>query len=271
MADKPNEILGTFAVASCLSGFRGAGATAPEGDPAANYYYIDNAQARLRYIFVDSTEEVSDGRVVYGISDRQRRWISSKAMGDLPDGWDAVMLSHVPLSLEKYPSLKNVGTETAASGRMLFFLSGHHHSDQESTIGNVFKIITAADRLAGSGNQSMPYAAPLPPRKAGTIYEQAFDYVSISKNHDMVTMLRVGRGADRIFHLVPIQLSKGEKCKLPTRSGRKWFACDTAGKRDSTVVSVSPSGAVKALSDGSAIVVCRDRSGACTFYIITVS
>lgn len=270
-SDKPGEILGTFPVASCLSGFRGAGAVAPEGDPAANYYYVDNAQAHLRYIFVDSTEEVSDGRVVYGISDRQHRWIASTALGSLPDGWDAVVLSHVPLSLEKYPSLKSVGTETATSGRVLFFLSGHHHRDMESTIGDVFKVVTAADRLFGSGDKSRPYAAPLQPRKTGTVYEQTFDYVSISAKHDVVTMVRVGRGADRIFHLVPIELSKGERYKLPTRAGNKWFACDAEGNPDSTVVSVSSTGAVKARSDGNAIVVCRDKSGACTFYMIVVS
>ena len=141
----------------------------------------------------------------------------------------------------------------------------------ESTIGSVFKVVTAADRLVGSGKKTMPYAAPLPSRKAGTIYEQTFDYVSISAKHDVVTMLRVGRGADRIFHLVPIELPKGERYKLPTRTGDKWFACDTAGNPDVSVVSVSSSGTVKARSDGNAIVVCRDKSGTCTFYLITVS
>ena len=62
-----------------------------------------------------------------------------------------------------------------------------------------------ADYIAGSS----PWCGDLPPKQAGTIFEQTFDAVQIDRERGCVYFTRVGGGQDRVIHLTARKVKVG--------------------------------------------------------------
>ena len=284
------EIMNNHEVHGYLSSFTSPEAVYNPEEAVANYYYVDNEKAKVRYVVFDSTDSVVDGRVSYGISDRQRQWLFDGIYNDLPKDWSVMFLSHVPFAKDhtKVPALLKVGesiSDLSKERNVLLAVCGHRHSDVESGIGSVFQVITAADCLVDMAKIVSPYSVRLPEKEGGTVNEQTIDYVSISKDHTKVTIKRIGFGHDRIFNVEPVVCRVGESVEL--RSGLngplKWFAYDAEGnsvipsgdgwhrlfKTSCTGVTVSTRGVVTVLSSVACIVVATDASGTKEYFMIT--
>ena len=283
------ETMNNHEVCRYLASFTSPSAVYNPNDALANYYYIDNGKAKIRYVVFDSTDSVSDGRVIYGISDKQRQWMFDRIYADLPKGWSVMFLSHVPFAKDHttQPQLLKVGESISQLSRdrnVLLSVCGHRHSDVESGIGTVFQVLTAADCLVDMAKIQTPYSVRLPKKEKGTVNEQTIDYVSISEDHTKVTIKRIGDGHDRIFNVKPILCSVGESLTL--KSGLSgplnWFAYDAEGnnvipagdgwyrlfKTSCTGLTISSEGVVTPLSSVVSIVVATDQSGTKEYFMV---
>ena len=209
------------AVYEYLSSLCGADVIRDENVPASNYYYLDSAKGRLRYVVFDTTDNVVDGKIQYGISDRQMDWIFNHAVSTLPKGWKLIFISHVPLDSGhfNYEAITKAGDKIAAlapDGNVLLCLAGHRHSDIESGIGSVFQVLTEADCLKDCARTVTPYSFPLDKKCPGSVNEHTIDYVSVSRDHAVITFKRIGHGYDRVFNIRPIEVAVGEIVKLPS-------------------------------------------------------
>lgn len=254
-----------------------------------NYYYVDSREGHIRYVIFDTTDSMEDGRIIYGMSDRQLKWISDQALATVPEGWSIVFLSHVPLAPDHTTCnpLLEAGrriADAAESHNVLFCLSGHRHSDMESGIGQVFQVLTESDCLEDNARTRTPYSMTPAKKKTGTVNEQSIDYVSISRGHDVVTMKRIGHGYDRVFNIRPFVVKTGESVQLKASlpGNVSWFVFDaqgnkvgaygTDGYRDYITshknASITRKGVVRGLSVGISIAVATSSDGTKEYFMI---
>lgn len=256
-------------------------------DPAANYYYVDSKTGKIRYVVLDSTDSVKDGRIIYGISQKQYAWIFKEVVATLPSGWKLFFLSHVPLAPDHTDcrSLLNVGETIGSIGdKVLMVLSGHRHSDLESGIGRVFQVLTSGDCLDDSDRTVTPYSLPLKEKQQGTVNEQSIDYVSISGDYTKVTMKRIGNGYDRIYNVCPVVAQVGETVVLEASAPApvRWFVFDAVGNRTSSWngngyrdydtshknASISSDGSLSLVAPGCSIAVATYADGTKEFFMV---
>lgn len=239
------------------------GAVTNRDDPTACYYYFDNAKAKIRYIVADTTDTVDPKSkfwgVVYGMHDRQLKWLADNAVATIPDGWGAVVVHHIPITgitgtkgdanrfaqfrklLEAYQNRGTVaicGKEydfANARGRILLDLCGHEHAERQTFQNGILHVTDPCDACYGDyivGSQ--PWCGELPRKVGGTVTEQTFDAVVLDTGHDRIHFVRVGGGQDRVIHLRPIALKVGDKLafKAPLLSGALTWGCYDADHVD---------------------------------------
>lgn len=216
-------------------------------DPAACYYYFDNAGAKIRYIVADTTDSVDPARtwwaVVSGMHETQLRWLAEKAIATIPTGWSAVVMHHIPLTtcvgsmgernlyapfrrlLEAYQNRETVAVAgrtydfTQAKGRILLDITGHHHAERQTFQRGILHVTEPCDAAYGDYIYGSPKCGELPPKKAGTSTEQTFDAVQLDPAHDRIFFTRVGGGQDRIVHLTPRTVKVGETIAFASACG----------------------------------------------------
>lgn len=199
------KTLSQWETAGVLSFLRSPGMVSDPSDPYSCYGYID--KAGIRYIFLDTTDDVVDNTIQYGMSERQKSWILNTAILAAPKGCKIVLVSHVPLlgplfKERKIPSLQGFNAiltdaNTFASRpdiQILFAISGHRHRDAADKDDGILQIITASDSYHPSSKAAVQVNAP-----TGTLEEQCLDYVSISKDFKTIHLVRIGRGENRIL------------------------------------------------------------------------
>ena len=76
--------------------------------------------------------------------------------------------------------------------------------------------MTEADCLKDCARTVTPYSFPLDKKCPGTVNEHTIDYVSVSRDHAVITFKRIGHGYDRVFNIRPIEVAVGEIVKLPS-------------------------------------------------------
>ena len=180
------------------------------------YGYFD--RNGIRYILIDTSDHVADSTVVYGMSDNQIDWILSEAVLKAPQGSGIVLLSHIPLACQLFqdfvPShvemrrclLGAVRAEAVEfAGKIydfadrkdlhfLMVLSGHRHRDSGDNSDGILQILTGNDSLTPNPRIESPAVG-----ERGTVLEHCIDYVSVSEDFSTVSIIRIGRGQNRIF------------------------------------------------------------------------
>ena len=254
-------------------------------DDNGMYYYYDQEQAKIRYVVVDLYENYSDENTAWGItssiSSAQMDWIFRQAVMEAPEDYKLMFIMHNSVgfrradaaykelyeALEALANHRDYGTFNFSSRQdltLLMVLGGHTHHDMQLGLGGVFYVQTASDARYDDFKRN-PFADQNIKRTSGSIYEHAFDYVGISEDYQTISMLRVGVGGNRIFHLKPITLSVGESLKLSSSVESEWYCYDSDSKYESStwsltsnVLSVSDDGTVSASNTGEAVVVAMD-------------
>ena len=213
-------------------GCQGANVVTNRDDPTACYYYFDNAAAKIRYIVADTTDSTDPKRkfwaVVNGMHETQLKWLADNAVATLPAGYGAVVIHHIPLTgcvggederktfapfrelleayqnRQKYVLCGKAYDFTAAEGRILLDLTGHHHAERQTFQNGILHVTEPCDAAYGDYILgSKPWCGDLPSKAGGTINEQTFDAVQLDPAHDRVYFTRVGGGQDRVIHLRP--------------------------------------------------------------------
>jgi len=227
-------------------------------DPEACYGWRDAPHARIRYIVADTCDSVHDTvqrpwGVGYGMRQTQLEWIADHALATVPAGWGIVFIYHIPTApvvgyecnttsynlqlfhrmLEAYQSRGSValfGTTrdySAAAGRILFCLEGHHHCDRFSHLNGILHISEACDAAYSDYLLHTPFSGSLPAKTAGTIYEQTFDALQIDPENNLLYTTRIGGGQDRVFHTNVVRVPAGSTFRFsaPNLSGALAWAC----------------------------------------------
>lgn len=225
-------------------------------DPSACYYYMDDAAAKIRYVVVDTTDSEEAGDIAwgvkYGVHDTQLAWLAKTAFGTLPPDYDLVVMHHVPVTgvvgndgeTETFANLRSlleayqnrgrieiagsVYDYTQATGRILVDLTGHHHAERQTFQNGILHVTEPCDAAYGDYIVgSMPWCGTLPKKDRGTVAEQTFDAVQISRDRKILRFTRIGGGQDRAIHLVPRTVKVGETLRLAPEflSGDVTFAC----------------------------------------------
>ena len=258
-------------------------------DKTGLYYYYDEAETRIRYIVVDMFDRFDGTDVFWGVkadvSEKQLAWIVDEAMGKAPEGWGLVLAMHSSVGFDisvrkSYVPLAEA-IETLSSRRpdlkVLLVLGGHRHHDMQIVRSGVWYVMTASD-VPYQDYARSPFSPPGVQRKNGTTDEHVIDYVSISKDMDTVSIIRIGYGSNRTYHLTPIELSVGESIQMPSEGIKTWVAYDSAGSKYSNrkwnlscdVAGITPDGRLFGLYAGDSTLAAIDTNGDLQFYYVKV-
>jgi hypothetical protein len=210
-------------------------------DPEACYYYVDEPNAKIRYIVADTSDRVASDRtywaVEYGMGDRQLVWLAEKALLGMPQDWDAVVMYHIPAVplvscenrglqatarwrrlLEAYQNRRRVTMDEKtfdfgkARGRILMNLTGHEHAERQTYLNGLWHFTEPCDAAYGDYiNGSAPWCPGLPKKEKGTVFEQTFAAIQINSRKRTLHFTRFGGGGDRMVHLAQRSVMMGTK------------------------------------------------------------
>lgn len=200
------ESLPSWESSNILGRFRPVSAVSNDKDPYTTYCYYDSPGKKVRYVAFDTTDTVQDDNRMSGLSETQLRWIIEEAILKAPKGYGIVFISHIPFLGEKVKTAAEDAlsafsnhTEFELGGiiydfaarkdvRLLCVVCGHRHRDYSFDFpGGQPQINVMADCNYDNIR-----------RKKGTVDEQSFDYISISKDGSIRTV-RIGKGKNRVF------------------------------------------------------------------------
>ena len=167
-----------------------------------NYFYMDNQQSQIRYIFLNGfAEGVSSW--TYGYEQTQLDWLENVAL-DLDAGWGAIVVTHMTHSINfsdgSVPKdthaldMLSVLDNYSGDGEIICVVSGHTHADYlDYTTGGIPILVTTCDKFSpwiASGDVNMePW---LSDRVEGTITEQVIDLFIIDREAKDIIKVRVG-------------------------------------------------------------------------------
>lgn len=224
-----NHLTGSELYSLFYSHLPALGAKFPDEGESLYYYYDDNDE-KIRYIFLDMCDVPQDrdaeGRIVYtkqttfGLSQRQVDWLIGDALNVSEDGWGAVVTMHSfyreedgeskrlsvvkeildarkeggKISKTYYGGEFEVSVDVDFGKRtgldIIAVLAGHHHRD----IG----IYTESGIPVIFTGSSMMYEYAVP-RIDGDASELLFDIVTIDRKKQKIYTTRIGAGDHREF------------------------------------------------------------------------
>lgn len=179
---------------------------AVSGDFSRNYYYVDNAMQKMRYIVLNVYAD--DGNAAKSqFEDEQKSWLTNAAM-NLPSGYTAIIFAHRLLGVNyntgeiivrpECEEISNIVDAYNGSGEIACLIAGHTHVDGMSTTpGGIPIFVTTCDKYlpwTENGVDKEPWLTSN--RHLGTITEQAFDVVVIDKTSKLISFVRIGAPAD---------------------------------------------------------------------------
>lgn len=270
-----------------LSAVRGQDAVPNEADPGACYYYFDDVKAQVRFLVLDTHDEVPDQNVAmgtrYGIGQMQLQWVCTQAIGTVPPDWSLLVFSHAPVwwpgMTEKY---EGAFAQILAAARdrgvsILAWMSGHIHRDTQLAQEGLWEITTycytptAPRVLMFDTEKTMRDGADRP----------CFEVATLEKGHKILRLRRVGAGHSRTFHLESIVLKEGSSVKIHPRMNAvsRWECLDAYGNYlhhekwtyECRSVTLDPAtGTVTAMQEGEAMVVAFAPDGERESFLIQV-
>ena len=212
-------------------------------DPGSCTYFVDYPGMRFRLIVADTSDSVTTVHPYWGVQDTmaesQALWLAEKAIATLPEGWCAVVASHIPFAgvaakdcdKASFAPLRTLleacqarGRATVAGrtfdfsgarGSIPLAISGHYHAELQSCVGSVWHVTEPCDAAyLDYINRSAPWCTDLPVKEPDTWAGQTFDAVQIDPALGLVHFTRIGGGSDRTLHLAPLILQVGASIRL---------------------------------------------------------
>lgn len=170
------------------------------GNPSEIYYYFDDPNRKIRYMFLNTSDGGSSS-LQYTMTTTQIDWIKNHVT--LPDStWSLLVFGHVNLDTFGITSTTMTGsTETNASdiisainkcnGTIIGYICGHQHIDSTRKSGGFQHMTLLCDKLETTDYYS---GVSVTNREAGTTSEQAVSIISINQKERRVVMRRIGAG-----------------------------------------------------------------------------
>ena len=161
-----------------------------------NYYYFDDTQKKMRYMFLNT----SDGSDQYTMSSGQLEWIAENVV--MPSSeWSLVVIGHV--NLVKMANVTTANQTNGSSivsaiencnGTIVGYFCGHQHIDYTEKIGNFQYTTMLCDKFE---NTNYYNGISVTDRVSGTDSEQAVSVISINTSTKNVVVRRIGAGRQR--------------------------------------------------------------------------
>ena len=264
------------------------------GNVERGYYYHDDTFRKIRHITLsayrqsDEIEYVISGTTYYRVQAildygaEQLSWLENDAL-NVPSGWKIVVVTHtitsyshdandllVPVVDSATKSVCEILLRYNGNGTIVAVFAGHTHRDGLTLLN---------DSLVGISSDKTDRTIPvivstcdaydfddvpgeeLEGRNLGTITEQAFDIDVLDFTNKEMHCVRIGATADLTYHksgtleerivkYEPVSVSVGSTITLsPGLSGNVSWASQNSG-----IASVSSSGVVTGVSEGSVLV-----------------
>lgn len=158
------------------------------------YFYFDDSEKKIRYMFINTTDED-----FLSVGATQLSWIGQNVI--LPDStWSLLVIGHVPISAMglgfwQPNSVRAVKTSMLQSnGSIIGYLCGHEHCDYLYNNGSFEEVTIICDKF-----ENIDYypGVSVTDRVAGTVTEQAVSVVSINTNTKQVVIRRIGAGRNQ--------------------------------------------------------------------------
>jgi hypothetical protein len=264
------------------------------------YYYFDDSEKNLRYIFLSSfTPQQNVGRTqIKAVSDydnEQLAWLTDIAL-NVQTGWKVIVVTHIIFELNTtdpsnvYPYFTDKHKQFLAAllaengdNKIVAVLTGHTHrdglflvkdSDVDANTGNSLFVVTTTCDANGFDWDSERVTQYRP---TGTISEVAFDVVCFDRNKEFLDFVRIGAPAnnayqhtgtyeERIIRYVTETLSVNSTITLDSiLSGTKTWASN-----DTSVATISD-GVVSGVASGHCMVTVENEHNQVELFKIKVS
>lgn len=174
------------------------------GDFNRNYFYVDNPQAQIRYVFLNGFQPNGSGSWTWGLEQDQIDWMNNTAL-DLETGWGAIIVTHMiigidldytPYQIYKPTMATNLLNELDSyngNGEIIAVICGHTHFDYlDYSTGGIPIIVTTSDKYLPWIQSEVDKEPWLSDRVEGTITEQAIDLFVVDREAKTITRVRVG-------------------------------------------------------------------------------
>ena len=172
------------------------------GNMERNYFYIDNPQSMIRYIFLNGYQPGTN-TWAWGYEADQLSWLSNTAL-DLESGWGAIIVTHVvyngvnsgtgvPVVASEASGMLTALDNYSGDGEIIAVICGHSHFDYlGATTGGIPIIVSTCDKYGPWISGGVDQEPWLSDRVAGTITEQAFDLFLVNREDKEITRVRIG-------------------------------------------------------------------------------
>ena len=175
------------------------------GNPARNYYYVDNLTTKTRLVVLNVLASDDNDDATFSFEEAQQLWLANTAL-DVPAGWRIVIAAHALYniyegSLVEIPdvtqNLINIVDNYQGNGYITCIIQGHIHIDRITfTPGGIPIIATTCDKNGiwvnpDTHEGDLDYVT----RTTGTIDEQAFDIFVLDYKNRIITAERIGSQA----------------------------------------------------------------------------
>lgn len=176
------------------------------GNTTERYYYVDDAQRKIRYIVLSAytATSASEGNADFNFTQEQIEWVTGTAL-NVESGWTIIIFTHALYVINLTTNVCSVPSALVpmvtaidaynGNGKIACIIQGHTHRDRiTSTPNGIPVIITTCDKNKVWTNSQDVDDIDVT-RTSGTIAEQAFDIIVLDKKNQKVTALRIGAPA----------------------------------------------------------------------------
>ena len=171
------------------------------GNMERNYFYIDNPQSMIRYIFLNGFKPENNSWG-WGYEQDQLDWLANTAL-DMESGWGAIIVTHVVKGWNftseqvEEPSaataMLSVLDNYSGDGEVIAVICGHTHFDYSATTtGGIPVLISTSDKNLPWISSDVDKEPWLDDRTTGTIKEQAIDLYIVNREEKKLTRVRIG-------------------------------------------------------------------------------
>ena len=199
-------------------------------DSISTNAYMDDAGAKIRFIFVDASPNATYRPGYTGQMGKE--WLQSCLSG-LPDGYKAIIFSHYPLdarlSADGWTDKQDWASYiTPYAKSIICCICGHNHNSVSEVADGILYISTTCAGKSGEDGLTRVY---------GTADATAYDVYVIDTDTETIYIIRYGIGDDRTLSYAETVVTYGITSNLSNCTNSNSAASATAGSQYTATIS----------------------------------
>lgn len=199
-------------------------------DSISTNAYMDDAGAKVRFIFVDASPNATYRPGYTGQMGKE--WLQSCLSG-LPDGYKAIIFSHYPLdarlSADGWTDKQDWASYiTPYANSIICCICGHNHNSVSEVADGILYISTTCAGKSGEDGLTRVY---------GTADATAYDVYVIDTDTEIIYIIRYGIGNDRILSYAETVVTYGITSNLSNCTNSNSATSAPAGSQYAATIS----------------------------------